>query len=70
MITDARISFDRKTGYEFADVFFPHELLPKLPMELPYSPEMERKVRNMKEKSGTIGINFEIIPPAQTVNSS
>ncbi|KJK78697.1 hypothetical protein H634G_06073 [Metarhizium anisopliae BRIP 53293] len=43
IITDARISFDRQAGYEFADVFFPHSLLPKLAMEVPYSPEMEKK---------------------------
>lgn len=70
IITDARISFDRKAGYEFANVFFPHSLLPKLAMEVPYSPEMEKKIRNMKEKSGTIGINFEIRYPTQTGNSS
>ncbi|CAG9950507.1 unnamed protein product [Clonostachys rosea f. rosea IK726] len=66
IITDARISFDRKAGYEFASVFFPRDLLPKLPMQLPYSPEMERKVKNMKEKSGTLGVNFEIRHPNPT----
>lgn len=32
-------------------------------MSIPYSPEMADKVRSMKDKSGTIGINFELSKP-------
>ncbi|KAK8016054.1 hypothetical protein PG993_014243 [Apiospora rasikravindrae] len=63
IIADARVAFEHTEGYEFANVFFPRDLLPPIPMSIPYSPEMADKVRSMKDKSGTIGINFELSKP-------
>ncbi|KAK8092140.1 uncharacterized protein PG998_015153 [Apiospora kogelbergensis] len=63
IIADARVAFEHTEGYEFANVFFPRDLLPPIPMSIPYSPEVADKVRSMKDKSGTIGINFELSKP-------
>ena len=39
-------------------MFFPLDLLPRVPMVMPYSPDMENKLRNIETKSGDIGVNF------------
>lgn len=65
-IADARVSFESTEGFEFANVFFPRQLLPQLPMKLPYTAEVAKKVKEMKERSGRIGINFEIDIPVDS----
>lgn len=77
IITDARLCLEPKMGFDFANVFFPDDVLSTLsmppfsmpPMPLPNTSEIVQKVKEMKEKSG-IRINFEISDQGAARDSS
>lgn len=59
MILDARLGFQIEQGYAITFLFATDEVIANwAKMTLPYSKELEHKVRDLEMQSAKIGLNF------------